>query len=159
MSMLLRKFAMQFALSYRALDRSRESFLPLFQGCWSASAKENVHNTTCPPRQIDRVFIMAIIRRFLKTSSVCGAASLAAFFWAIREDRFVNLLLSDHIFHSTYHRKFNPLQNPTLHDLCVRTVPLSEINPSLLENEGKLVEKFCAGVWGGWGAFALSFQR
>lgn len=102
---------------------------------------------------------MGFIGKFLKISTVGGAASLATFFWATREDRFVNLPLSDHIFHSTYHRKFNPLQNPTFHDLCVRKVPLSEIHPSLLEDKGKLVERFCAGVWGGRGAFRTHNQR
>ena len=37
----------------------------------------------------------------------------------------------------------------------MRKVPLSKIKPQLLEKEkeGKLVEAFCAGVWGGYGRF------
>lgn len=41
-----------------------------------------------------------------------------------------------------------------LSDDCIRKVPLSQIDPKLLEKKGKLAEKFCAGVWGGLGKFA-----
>lgn len=98
---------------------------------------------------------MAIVRRFLRLSTVGGAASLGAFFWTTRNDVFVPMTLSDHIFHSAPFHALNPSRNPTTHDLCVRKVPLSDINPALLEKKGKLVEAFCAGVWGGWGMFSL----
>lgn len=52
--------------------------------------------------------------------------------------------------------RYNPERNPTLSDLCVKRIPLSQIKPELLEKEGKLVEKFCAGVWGGLG---YAYQR
>lgn len=41
-------------------------------------------------------------------------------------------------------------------DLCVKRVPLTQIKPEYLEKEGKLVEKFCAGVWSGLG---FAYQR
>lgn len=47
----------------------------------------------------------------------------------------------------------NPNRNPATQDLCQRKVPLSKIKPHLLEKEGKLVEAFCAGVWGGLGMY------
>lgn len=33
----------------------------------------------------------------------------------------------------------------------MRRIPLDQIKPELLEKKGKLVEAFCAGVWGGMG--------
>lgn len=94
---------------------------------------------------------MGLIRSFLRLSTVGGAASAGAFYWATRNDVFVPMPLSDHIFQSSHFHKLNPSRNPTTHDLCTRRVPLSDINPTLLEKKGKLVETFCAGVWGGLG--------
>ncbi|KKK15768.1 hypothetical protein ARAM_004292 [Aspergillus rambellii] len=99
---------------------------------------------------------MGLIRGTLKLTTYGGLASLGAFFWATRKDNFVPVFPTDPIFQSTFYRKFNPEENPVLHDLCIRRVPLSEINPSLLEKKGKLLEAFCAGVWSGWG---YAFQR
>jgi hypothetical protein len=73
------------------------------------------------------------------------------FFGATRNDVFEPMDANDPIFSSPFFQKFNPERNPTLHDLCVRRMPLDKINPSLLEKKGKLVEAFCAGVWGGMG--------
>lgn len=33
----------------------------------------------------------------------------------------------------------------------MRRIPLDQVKPELLEKKGKLVEAFCAGVWGGMG--------
>lgn len=99
---------------------------------------------------------MGLIKRFVRLSTVGGAASVGAFFWATRNETFVPLAPSDHIFHSTFFHSLNPSKNPTTHDLCIRRVPLSDINPALLEKKGKLVEAFCAGVWSGWGGFHMS---
>ncbi|OJJ47325.1 hypothetical protein ASPZODRAFT_16005 [Penicilliopsis zonata CBS 506.65] len=99
---------------------------------------------------------MGIIGKFVKLTTYGGVATVGAFFWSTRRDVFVPMPLSDHIFHSPQHVKLNPSQNPTTHDLCVRRVPLSDINPTLLEKKGRLVEAFCAGVWSGWG---YAFQR
>ncbi|ODM15548.1 hypothetical protein SI65_09151 [Aspergillus cristatus] len=99
---------------------------------------------------------MGIIRGTLKLTTIGTAATLGTFFWATRDSTFVPLPVTDHIFQSKLFSKFNPSKNPTTHDLCIRKVPLSEINPALLEKKGKLVEAFCAGVWSGWG---YAFQR
>jgi hypothetical protein len=61
---------------------------------------------------------------------------------------------TDPIFSSTAYKPYkrnDPNRNPATQDLCVTKVPLSKIKPQLLEKEGKLVEAFCAGVWGGSG--------
>ncbi|EAU37806.1 conserved hypothetical protein [Aspergillus terreus NIH2624] len=99
---------------------------------------------------------MGFIKKAFKLTTYGGTATLGAFFWATRKDVFVPMSPTDSIFHSAPYRAQNPSNNPTVHDLCVRRVPLSEINPSLLEKKGKLVEAFCAGVWSGWG---YAFQR
>lgn len=63
---------------------------------------------------------------------------------------------TDQLFQSSYFQKYNPSKNPSLlEDSCVRVVPLSMIKLQLLEdtqNGGtKLIEAFCAGIWGGYG--------
>jgi hypothetical protein len=84
--------------------------------------------------------------------AVCGTgASLGAFFFATRKNVFVPLEPTDAIFHHHLLRKLNPSSNPTMHDICVRRIPISDIRPELLDKEEGLVEAFCAGVWSGWG--------
>lgn len=75
--------------------------------------------------------------------------------WAVwtRKSTFVPLSPSDYIYNTTFYARNNPERNPATADLCVRKVPLSQIKPEYLEKEGKLVEKFCAGVWGGLGGY------
>jgi len=62
---------------------------------------------------------------------------------------------TDALFHSEYYRKFNPDKHPSLDDSCVRKVALSKIQPELVEDAlnggSKLLEKFCGGLWGGYG--------
>ena len=74
-----------------------------------------------------------------------------------RNSKFVPISSDDAIFSSTAYLHNNPNKNPQTKDLCVRKVPLSKIKPQLLEKEGegKLVEAFCAGVWGGIGQYIL----
>jgi len=55
------------------------------------------------------------------------------------------------IFQNKYYRRCNPNDNPTVHDLHVLKVPFSQIDPALLENREKLLERYCGGVWGGVG--------
>ncbi|KAI9367769.1 hypothetical protein BJX61DRAFT_551089 [Aspergillus egyptiacus] len=99
---------------------------------------------------------MGLIKRTLKLTTYTGLASVGAFFLYTRNARFEPMIATDPIFSHPFYRQFNPEKNPTTHDLCIRRVPLREINPSLLEKKGKLVEAFCAGVWSGWG---YAFQR
>ncbi|KAI9041084.1 uncharacterized protein KD926_007354 [Aspergillus affinis] len=99
---------------------------------------------------------MGLIKRVFKLTTYGGAASVGAFFWGTRKSTFVPMSPSDPLFNSPFHRAQNPEGNPQTYDLCIRRVPLSEINPSLLEKKGKLTEAFCAGIWSGWG---YAYQR
>ncbi|KAB8074895.1 hypothetical protein BDV29DRAFT_156154 [Aspergillus leporis] len=99
---------------------------------------------------------MGLVKGFLKLTTYGGLATAGAFFYTTRNDVFVPMQPTDPIFQSAAYRKLNPSQNPTTHDLCIRKVPLSDINPALLEKKGKLTEAFCAGVWSGQG---YAFQR
>ena len=98
---------------------------------------------------------MGLISRTLKITAAGTAASIGVFFGATRNDVFQPMDSSDPIFQSSFFQKYNPNRNPTLHDVCVRRIELSKIEPSLLEKKGKLVEAFCAGVWGGMGELGL----
>ncbi|KAL5341087.1 hypothetical protein BJX70DRAFT_359581 [Aspergillus crustosus] len=99
---------------------------------------------------------MGLIKRTLKLTTFGGLAGLGSFFLYTRNAHFVPMTTTDPIFNHPCYQKFNPSRNPTTHDLCIRRVPLNEINPRLLEKKGKLVEAFCAGVWSGWG---YAYQR
>ncbi|EAU32674.1 predicted protein [Aspergillus terreus NIH2624] len=62
---------------------------------------------------------------------------------------------NDPLFQSRYFKQYNPGNHPSLDDSCVRKVPLSQIPAELVDDAlnggSKLVERFCAGVWGGYG--------
>ncbi|KAK6832072.1 hypothetical protein RU639_002900 [Aspergillus parasiticus] len=62
---------------------------------------------------------------------------------------------NDALFQSKYFQRFNPNKHPSLDDSCVREVPLSKMKPELVEDAlnggSKLLERFCGGVWGGYG--------
>lgn len=62
---------------------------------------------------------------------------------------------SDYIYNTTLFARYNPNNTPATNDVCIRKVPLKKIKPELLEaaekGETTLVERFCAGVWSGWG--------
>ncbi|KAG9234218.1 hypothetical protein BJ875DRAFT_376871 [Amylocarpus encephaloides] len=101
---------------------------------------------------------MGILARFLSTALLGGASGAAGFAFWTRNSKFAHVSSSDPLFSSPAYLKNNPNKNPATHDICVRRVPLSDIKPQLLEkeSEGKLVEAFCAGVWGGLG---YAYQR
>jgi len=99
---------------------------------------------------------MGVIRSLFNTVVIGGAATTGALVFMSRNSKFVPLSTSDAIFSSAAYLRNNPNKNPATQDLCIRKVPLSSIKPELLEKEGKLVEAFCAGVWGGWG---YAYQR
>ncbi|KAL2867707.1 uncharacterized protein BJX67DRAFT_76780 [Aspergillus lucknowensis] len=62
---------------------------------------------------------------------------------------------TDPLFHSHWLSSFNPGNHPSLNDSCVRKVPLSRLPPELVDDAdnggSRLLERFCAGVWGGYG--------
>ncbi|KAJ6542713.1 hypothetical protein B0H19DRAFT_1035126 [Mycena capillaripes] len=91
--------------------------------------------------------------KFLTYTTAIGAVGFGGFLLLTRKSRFVPFTFTnDPILTSNHFKQFNPNQNvPVLHDLCVRRVPLSQIKPELLKEEGKLVESFCTGVWSGFG--------
>ena len=64
---------------------------------------------------------------------------------------------TDPLAQGRFGQAFNPHSNETLSDIYVARVPLSRIRPDLIEdyNRGgsKLVERYCSGMLGGWGAF------
>jgi hypothetical protein len=95
---------------------------------------------------------MGFISKVFKTAVVGGAATAAIFAFSTRKCQFVPFPTTDPILSSSVLRKYNPNNNPAVRDLCIRKVPLSEIKPELLEKDGKLVEAFAAGIWGGPGA-------
>ncbi|KAI5208979.1 hypothetical protein E4T39_00938 [Aureobasidium subglaciale] len=99
---------------------------------------------------------MGVIKSLSKVAAYGTVAGVGG--WAVwtRKSHFIPLSPNDYIFNTTFFARNNPERNPTTSDLCVRKVPLSQIKPEYLEKEGKLVEKFCAGVWGGLG---YAYQR
>ncbi|KIW63000.1 hypothetical protein PV04_09883 [Phialophora macrospora] len=90
-----------------------------------------------------------------------GAGTVGAFQWWTHDCRFVPYDPSnDALSGSTFYHRFNPNQNPTFHDLCVRKIPLNKLDPNLLRDyeEGgtKLIEAFCAAIWA---SHAYTIQR
>ena len=77
-----------------------------------------------------------------------------------RNSKVMPIQSSDYIFGNTLFARFNPYDNPVTHDVCRRKVAIDKIKPELLQpgNEGRLVERFCAGVWSGWGGYSNETQ-
>lgn len=44
---------------------------------------------------------------------------------------------TDPVFQSLFYKRFDPNQNPTVHDLCLRKIPLSEVKPLLQKEDSK----------------------
>ncbi|KAJ7619511.1 hypothetical protein FB45DRAFT_799963 [Roridomyces roridus] len=97
--------------------------------------------------------MLRLARKFIVYTTGAGAVGFGGFLFLTRKSQFVPYDLdADPLFNSDLFKKFNPNANfPALHDLCVRRVPLSKIRPELLKEEGKLVEAFCGGIYGGIG--------
>ena len=98
----------------------------------------------------------SLLSRTLQGTAVATLTSTGAFYVWTKHCHFVDLSsATDPIFQSAPFRTYNPSSNPTTHDLCVRKVPLTKLNTDLVRDasEGgtKLVERFCAGIWGGPG--------
>ncbi|RMZ39525.1 hypothetical protein CA14_010141 [Aspergillus flavus] len=88
------------------------------------------------------------------TVAACGVGAGIWFLYMTRDIQLIPLASADRIFHSKYFAEFNPNGNPAIHDWHVKSVPLDQINPKLLDDRRKLLERFCGGVWAGNG-FAL----
>src|SRR5438045_9351205 len=101
--------------------------------------------------------------KLLQAAAVTTGASTAAFFVWTKHCHVSELggaATTDPIFASGFYKTYNPRANPTAHDLCTRTVPLVQLKPELVEDARrggtKMVEAFCAGIWGGFGKFPIS---
>jgi len=104
----------------------------------------------------------SLFSKVVQGVAVSSVTTVGAFFVWAKHCKFVDLdPFKDESFHSLFYRKFNPETNPTTHDLCVRQIPLWKVKPELVQDAhnggSKLVEAFCAGVWGGFGEFGLCF--
>ncbi|PNS18529.1 hypothetical protein CAC42_5068 [Sphaceloma murrayae] len=97
---------------------------------------------------------MGIVRRALTLTgwgAFAGAGSLAFY---TRKSKIMPLPAEDYLYNTTFYSRLNPNSNPTMNDICIQKVPMSKIKPEYLEPDGKLAEKFCAGIWSTWG-FAI----
>lgn len=94
---------------------------------------------------------MGVVRTLLAFTGYSTLGVAGTWTLLTRNSRFVPVPPNDYLVGSTWYARLNPNNNQPLLDLCVRRVPLSKIEPALLEKEGRLVEAFCAGVWGGLG--------
>ena len=101
---------------------------------------------------------MGVIGRVAKVITYSSAAGIGSFFFLTRKSTIQPLPSTDPILQSSFYRRFNPERNPTVQDNCIRFVPLSQIDPSLLE-KGKLLEAFSAAFWSGSGSQILSTAR
>lgn len=67
---------------------------------------------------------------------------------------------TDPLFKHALLKLTNPYNKPYTYDSCTRTLNYSAVQPALLEDarQGgtKLIEAFAAGMWGGYGTFAVS---
>ncbi|KIY72523.1 hypothetical protein CYLTODRAFT_434742 [Cylindrobasidium torrendii FP15055 ss-10] len=91
------------------------------------------------------------VKKFAQFAALSSGAGLGAFLFLTRKNTFVPLDPTSHpLFQIPHLKTYNPERNPTFYDDCIRTIPLQDIKPGLLE-DGELVKAFCGGVWGGGG--------
>lgn len=93
---------------------------------------------------------------FLQSTAVTTFTLIGGFYVWTKHSKFEPLDPStDSTFKSSFFRRYNPNQNPTFHDVCVRRIALIKIDPALVKDAekggSKLVERFSQGVWGGFG--------
>ncbi len=98
--------------------------------------------------------------RAAKIISTTGLATLTTgstcYFLATRDQTFHHLdETTDPLALHPLTRSFNPHANKSLSDIYEARLPLSKIEPELLEDYrhggSRLVERYCGGVLGGWG--------
>ena len=96
---------------------------------------------------------MGIFRTAIAVTGYSTLAATASFYAITRHCKILPVSPSDYLLNHTLYARYNPNNAPVTQDVCVRKVPLKKIKAELLEEgeEGKLVEAFCAGVWGGVG--------
>ncbi|KNG90618.1 hypothetical protein ANOM_001320 [Aspergillus nomiae NRRL 13137] len=90
--------------------------------------------------------------RLVAGTAITGGSSIALLASYITSDiEFVPLSATDPIFQSKHLQEYNPNSNPTIHDLHIARVPLTQIHPRLLDDPNKLLERYCGGIWAGAG--------
>ena len=94
---------------------------------------------------------MGVLRTTLALSGWGSFGVAAGYVLWTRQTKIVEVPPNDYIFNHTLFARYNPNNAPVTQGLCVRRVPLDKLRPELIEQEGKLVEAFCAGVWSGPG--------
>ncbi|KAI5301436.1 hypothetical protein KEM56_001718 [Ascosphaera pollenicola] len=103
---------------------------------------------------------MGFLKRFTRFATVTTASGWGGYWYLFGDSKFVPMSRKDDdLFSSPYYKKYNPKDNATTHDLCVRRVPLEKLDKTLLKDggkDGKLAQAFCSSVWGGLG---YAFQR
>jgi len=99
----------------------------------------------------NRLGLTMVLGKILKWTAYGSGIGITSFFWTTRQSKVFQLPRTDYLYNTTWYARYNAENNPTLSDVCVRRVPLDQIQPDLLEKPGKLVERYCAGVWGGIG--------
>jgi hypothetical protein len=102
---------------------------------------------------------MPLIRALFLGVPAGGLIAAGTFFYTTRHIEAVQLSPSDSIFNSKYHQNYNPNKNPTIHDLHIRTVPISQIDPALLRDEESLIQRFTGGIWAGFGKLGRAFNN
>lgn len=104
----------------------------------------------------------SLTSKILQGVAVSAVSSVGAFFVWTKHCKIEQLQPnSDPLFTNQWYKKLNANANPTLHDECVRRLPLFKLRPELVEDASKggskLVEGLSQGVWGGHGtSFAVS---
>ncbi|EMC93414.1 hypothetical protein BAUCODRAFT_76213 [Baudoinia panamericana UAMH 10762] len=101
---------------------------------------------------------MPVLRTTLAVAGWGGLAGVAGWIALTRDCTMKPVPPSDYLFNHTLYARYNPNNAPVTEDICIRQVPLNKIKPELLEgkDDGRLVEAFCQGVWGGIG---FAYQR
>jgi hypothetical protein len=106
----------------------------------------------------------SLTSKLLQATAVTTSATIATFFVWTKHCQFTDLSpATDPIFQSAFYKRYNPGANPTAHDLCIRKIPIFKLKPELVEDAQrggtKMVEAFCAGVWGGFGMFPQTLPK
>jgi len=97
---------------------------------------------------------MSLFRKALGLTGWTSLGTVAAFAIYTRKSAIYDLEPTDYLLGTTILARFNPHNNKAIvQDVCVRKVPLGSIKEELLREgqEAKLVERYCGGVFGGWG--------
>ena len=106
-------------------------------------------------------FESPLYMKLLGVSGMGAFTSIATFFVWTKHCDVQDLPVTDPLFRSSFYKQFNPRENPSMRDVCVRRLPLYQIRPDLLEDDkrggGRLVEAFCGGIYGGTGKDLLLF--